>query len=76
MPPLTGPDRAAYARTRPGIPGATFVMTNKATKSDQIAAIKIVDYLFTQKGQLDGNFGPEGKDRQGQSPRTRRSTRT
>lgn len=62
VPPLTGPDGADYATYAFGsTPGATFLLTNKASKNDQIAAIKMVNYLFTEKGQLDGNFGPEGK---------------
>lgn len=62
VPPLTGPDGADYATYAFGsTPGATFLLTNKASKNDQVAAIKMVNYLFTEKGQLDGNFGPEGK---------------
>ncbi|MDR6612133.1 ABC transporter substrate-binding protein [Leifsonia sp. 1010] len=62
VPPLTGPDGADYATYAFGsTPGATFMLTNKASKNDQVAAIKLVNYLFTEKGQLDGNFGPEGK---------------
>lgn len=62
VPPLTGPDGADYATYAFGsTPGATFLLTNKASKNDQVAAIKLVNYLFTEKGQLDGNFGPEGK---------------
>ncbi|MDN4597248.1 ABC transporter substrate-binding protein [Leifsonia virtsii] len=62
VPPLTGPDGADYATYAFGsTPGATFLLTNKASKNDQVAAIKMVNYLFTEQGQLDGNFGPEGK---------------
>jgi putative aldouronate transport system substrate-binding protein len=62
VPPLTGPDGADFATYAFGsTPGATFLLTNKASKNDQVAAIKLVNYLFTEKGQLDGNFGPEGK---------------
>lgn len=62
VPPLTGPDGADYATYAFGsTPGATFLVTNKASKNDQVAAVKMVNYLFTQQGQLDGNFGPEGK---------------
>jgi putative aldouronate transport system substrate-binding protein len=62
VPPLTGPDGADFATYAFGsTPGATFLLTNKASKNDQVAAIKMVNYLFTEKGQLDGNFGPEGK---------------
>jgi putative aldouronate transport system substrate-binding protein len=62
VPPLTGPKGANYATYAYGsVPGATFLLTNKASKNDQVAAIKLIDYLFTEQGQLDGNFGPEGK---------------
>jgi len=62
VPPLTGPKGANYATYAYGsVPGATFMLTNKASKNDQVAAIKMMDYLFTDQGQLDGNFGPEGK---------------
>ncbi|MBO0812148.1 MAG: extracellular solute-binding protein [Microlunatus sp.] len=63
VPPLTGPSGAHYAAyTYPAVPGATFMLTNKATKNDQVAAIKLMDYIFTDQGQIDGTFGVEGKD--------------
>lgn len=62
IPPLQGP-HAAYATYIPNtVPGATFVLTNKASQEAQIAAIKLVDYMFTQEGQLRAHFGEEGKD--------------
>jgi putative aldouronate transport system substrate-binding protein len=62
IPPLQGP-HGAYATYLPNtVPGATFVLTNKASKEAQIAAIKLVDYMFTQDGQLRAHFGEEGKD--------------
>ena len=62
VPPLTGPSGANFATYAFGsTPGATFLLTNKASKNDQVAAIKMVNYLFTNEGQLDGNFGPEGQ---------------
>jgi len=62
LPPLQGPN-SAYATFLPNtVPGATFVLTNKASKEAQIAAIKLVDYMFTQEGQLRAHFGEEGKD--------------
>ena len=42
------------------MPGATFVLTNKASKNDQIAAIKMLDYIYTDEGQVIVNTGPEG----------------
>lgn len=63
VPPLTGPSGANYAAyTYPAVPGATFLLTNKASKNDQVAAIKLMDYLFTDQGQIEGTFGVEGKD--------------
>lgn len=62
IPPLQGP-HAAYATYLPNtVPGATFVLTNKASVEAQIAAIKLVDYMFTQEGQLRAHFGEEGVD--------------
>lgn len=62
VPSLTG-SKASYATYNyPVDPGATFVLTNKASKEAQIAAIKLVDYMFTQDGQIRGHFGEEGLD--------------
>jgi putative aldouronate transport system substrate-binding protein len=60
VPPLQGP-HAAYATFNPPTgSNASFVLTNKASKDAQIAAIKLLDYLFTEEGQLRANFGIEG----------------
>ncbi|MBC8170357.1 MAG: extracellular solute-binding protein [Anaerolineae bacterium] len=57
IPPLQGPN-AAFATIRPATaPGATFVLTNKASPEVQIAAIKMLDYMFTFEGRMAGNFG-------------------
>jgi putative aldouronate transport system substrate-binding protein len=62
VPPLTGPEGANYTGYNfPSVPGATFVLTNKATPEKQIAAIKLLDYIFTDAGQINGQFGTEGK---------------
>ena len=62
IPPLQGPN-AAYATYLPNmVPGATFVLTNKASPEAQIAAIKMVDYMFTFEGHMNGIFGVEGQD--------------
>ncbi|MGW4966509.1 hypothetical protein ACWEPL_55600 [Nonomuraea sp. NPDC004186] len=61
VPPLTGPEGVGYTSySSPSLPGATFVLTNKATEQDQIAAIKMLDYIFTDEGQVQGQFGQEG----------------
>ncbi|MBP2351855.1 putative aldouronate transport system substrate-binding protein [Kribbella aluminosa] len=62
VPPLTGPQGANYTGYNfPSVPGGTFVLTNKATPEQQIAAIKLLDYIFTDPGQINGQFGMEGK---------------
>ncbi|QGR00023.1 extracellular solute-binding protein [Paenibacillus psychroresistens] len=62
IPPLTGPHAAYSTYVYPVDPGATFVLTNKANEEQQIAAIKMLDYVFTQEGQLLGNYGEENID--------------
>lgn len=59
--PLQGPNSNYATYNYPIDPGATFVLTNKASKDVQIAAIKMLDYLYTQEGAIDGIFGEEGK---------------
>ncbi len=61
VPPVTGPTGLAHAAYNfPSAPGATFVLTNKATKTDQVAAIKLLDYIFTTEGHLEGHIGKKG----------------
>ena len=62
LPPLTGPHASYATYNYPSSPGATFVLTNKASEAAQIAAIKLVDYMFTEEGQLRSHFGEEGVD--------------
>ncbi|GAB3826007.1 ABC transporter substrate-binding protein [Kribbella italica] len=60
--PLTGPNGANFsAYNFPSVPGATFVLTNKASAEVQIQAIKMLDYLFTTEGEINGLFGVEGR---------------
>jgi putative aldouronate transport system substrate-binding protein len=62
VPPLTGPNGANFTGYNfPSVPGATFVLTSKATQEEQIQAIKLLDYIFTDAGQINGQFGSEGK---------------
>ena len=62
LPPLQGP-HAGFSTYLPNtVPGATFVLTNKASAEVQVAAIKLVDYMFSQEGQLRAHFGEEGVD--------------
>jgi putative aldouronate transport system substrate-binding protein len=62
IPPLTGPYASYATYNYPSAPGATFVLTNKASEAVQIAGIKLVDYMFTREGQLRAHFGEEGVD--------------
>lgn len=62
IPPLQGPHAQYATYIYPSVPGATFVLTNKASEAVQIAAIKLVDYFFTQEGQLRAHYGEEGVD--------------
>jgi putative aldouronate transport system substrate-binding protein len=63
VPPLTGPSGySSTSYTFPSAPGATFMLTNKASEKDQVAAIKMLDYIFTDQGQMEGQFGEEGVD--------------
>ncbi|MBI1257016.1 MAG: extracellular solute-binding protein [Chloroflexi bacterium] len=63
IPPLTGPDGTQFASYLPNtVPGATFVLTNKASQDVQIAAIKMLDYMFTFDGHMAGIFGVKGVD--------------
>ena len=58
IPPLVGPDGTQFASYLPNtVPGATFVLTNKASEEVQIAAIKILDYMFTFDGHMAGIMG-------------------
>jgi len=69
VPPLKGPGGAQYAFWGSSIaPGATFVLTNKASKDAQIAAIKMLDYMFSTNGATRAIFGVEGKDWRGPQP--------
>lgn len=63
IPPLVGPEGAQFATVIPNtVPGATFVLTNKASEEVQIAAIKILDYMFTFDGHMAGIFGIKDVD--------------
>ncbi|ADI13061.1 extracellular solute-binding protein family 1 [Streptomyces bingchenggensis BCW-1] len=60
--PLTGPEGKSYTTyALPSMPGATFVLTTKASQTEQIQAIKMLNYIFSHEGELNGRFGPEGK---------------
>jgi putative aldouronate transport system substrate-binding protein len=61
VPPLTGPDGKSYTGLQyPTSNGYTFMLTNKASKEAQIAAIKMLDYIYSYEGELTAINGPEG----------------
>lgn len=60
LPPLTGPGGNNATFVLPSTPGATFVITNKASEAKQQKLIEILDYIFTEEGHLQGEFGTEG----------------
>lgn len=62
IPPLKGPYSNYASYNYPVTPGATFVLTNKASPEVQVAAVKLLDSMFTQEGQLRAHFGEEGVD--------------
>lgn len=62
IPPLQGPHSAYSTYLNPSVAGATFLLTSKASPEAQVAAIKLVDSMFTQEGQLRAHFGEEGID--------------
>jgi len=60
--PLKGPggvQHAAFFGTQPT--ELTFVMTKDSTKEQQIAMMKLLNFIWTPEGTQTLNFGPEGK---------------
>ncbi|MFB9276752.1 ABC transporter substrate-binding protein [Cohnella cellulosilytica] len=57
--PLTGPHGSYASFNYPISAGASFVLTNKASEETRIAAIKVMDYIFTDEGMKLGTYGPE-----------------
>jgi len=55
--PLKGPNSEYATYNFPSTPGGAFVITNKASEEAQIAAIKLVDYMFTEEGQIRSFYG-------------------
>jgi ABC-type glycerol-3-phosphate transport system substrate-binding protein len=61
LPPLTGPAGKSYTGLQyPTSNGYTFMLTNKASKEAQVAAIKMLDYIYSYEGELIAIAGPEG----------------
>jgi ABC-type glycerol-3-phosphate transport system substrate-binding protein len=61
VPPLTGPAGKSYTGYNyPSSTGYTFMLTNKASKEAQVAAVKMLDYIYSDEGRKIGVMGPEG----------------
>lgn len=61
VPPLKGPEGVQLAGYTVGAGSGQFVITNKATKEEQIAAIRLADYLFSEEGTVHTTWGFEGE---------------
>lgn len=61
VPPLDGPNSSWGQYDYSSKPGGAFVLTNKASEEAQIAAIKLVDYLFSEEGRIRAEHGEEGE---------------
>ncbi|WP_199617385.1 type 2 periplasmic-binding domain-containing protein [Paenibacillus alkalitolerans] len=57
VPPVKGPNGVQLAGMSQGFSTFPFVITNKATEEQQIAAIKIADYAFSEEGALYSEYG-------------------
>ncbi|WP_437180068.1 ABC transporter substrate-binding protein [Paenibacillus andongensis] len=60
VPPLTGPSgfqAAGYFNT---VGNGQFAITDKATESEQAAAMKLADYLYSEEGTIFNEWGPDG----------------
>ncbi|QJD86596.1 extracellular solute-binding protein [Cohnella herbarum] len=63
VPPLLGPHSSYAVYNTIGVsPGAKFVITDKASKEQRIALIRMVDYMYTPEGQAFAEVGKEGLD--------------
>jgi putative aldouronate transport system substrate-binding protein len=60
VPPLKGPSGVQQANVQSSVTSGQFALTNKATEEQQIAAIRLVDFLFTEESILLQELGPEG----------------
>ncbi|MEK3890034.1 ABC transporter substrate-binding protein [Bacillus sp. FSL K6-3431] len=58
--PLKGPEGVQQANVQESVTSGQFALTNKATEAQQIAAIRLVDFLFTEEAVLLQEYGPEG----------------
>jgi putative aldouronate transport system substrate-binding protein len=59
VPPLIGPDGNQTAGYYNSIGNGNFAITNKASKAQAVAAIKLADYLYTEEAAVLNEWGPE-----------------
>ncbi|SFT21288.1 extracellular solute-binding protein [Paenibacillus sp. BC26] len=57
VPPVKGPSGVQLAGTSQGISEFPMAITNKASEAQQIAAIKIIDYAYSEEGALFSEYG-------------------
>lgn len=61
LPPLTGPEGVRHATYNPiKAPGASFVLTTKASPEVQAKAMEIVNYMASLEGVINGVYGELG----------------
>ncbi|MGE6578160.1 ABC transporter substrate-binding protein [Paenibacillus xylanexedens] len=60
LPPLKGPHGVQLSGYSAGIGQSDFVITNKATEEEKIAAIRLADYLYSEEGTILTTYGFEG----------------
>lgn len=61
VPPLSGPSGLKQATYFGGnVENGQFALTDKATEAEQVAAMKIANYLFSLEGSVNNGFGVKG----------------
>ena len=73
--PLKGPDGVQTTGATQSVGEFEFAITNKATEAQQIAAIKIVDYMFSEEEHSTQSMAqPKARDGRKQTRMRRTST--
>ncbi|WP_225442694.1 type 2 periplasmic-binding domain-containing protein [Paenibacillus lycopersici] len=62
VPPLKGPEGVQLAGASQGFGEFAMAITNKASEAQQIAAIKIADYAYSEEGALYSEYGVKEGD--------------
>ena len=61
LPPIKGPNGVQnVGYFGEGVEQGIFVITDKASEEQKIAAIQIVDYFYSEEGSVTEMYGPEG----------------